>query len=340
MATIREVARLAGVSSGTVSNYLRNPSRVSSELRRRIEIAIKRLDYQPDEVARSLKSKKTKTLGFIFPDSSNPFFPQVARGAADAALELGYLMTSFTVENDAHREGALFAALRGRKVDGVLIASDSEDHEHVADAIARGVRIVAVNRVPRGLGVDSVSAENCAGARDAVLHLAGLGRRRIALLGRRPILSTVRERLAGYKVALRRVGLPLDPGLVQLGVSDFAAAYEATRKLLLAPSPPDAIFATNAVSGHAALKALRDGGVLCPEQVALAMFDDVDVDHVLGPAITSVVQPAYEMGREAARLLIARLNGGRTERRAIRIRLPVELVVRDSSSQNRAHSAI
>ncbi|MBI5083730.1 MAG: LacI family DNA-binding transcriptional regulator [Acidobacteria bacterium] len=338
MVTIREVAKRAGVSVGTVSNVLAGSGSVRPELRARVQDAMAALDFHPNQIARSLKTRSTKTLGAIVSDITNPFFPQVIRGAEDAALARGYLMITLNTDDQVERERRAMSLLRARKVDGILlvIAPDAGEPVHIASTLDAGTPVVCLDRIPPGALVDSVGVDNRKGARMCLNHLVSRGHLRIAILAGSPEVQTGHDRLAGYLDVLREHGLEESPALIRPGVFRLESGYLLTKELLLDSNPPSAIFATNAMMGFGALKAMQELGVHCPEDVSLAVFDDTPFGDVIQPRLTVVAQPAYDIGRRGAELLIARIEGRETSPAPVCIQLTPELIVRGSTAALKA----
>lgn len=333
MVTIRDVAARARVSVGTVSNVLAGLATVRPEMRRRVEQAMRELDYHPNQIARSLKTRSTKTLGTIISDITNPFYPQLVRGAEDAALAAGYLLITLNTDDNAERERQAMSVLRARKVDGVLITmAPGGDEAHLRATVEAGVPLVALDRVPEGIGVDSVSTDSTQGARMCMHHLLSRGHRRIGLVTANVQIPTARARLGAYKAALAEAGIEVDEALIKCGDNRIDSGYRLSKELLLEARPPTAVFAANAMMGFGVLKALRELDLKCPGDVALAVYDDVPFGDVLRPRLTVVAQPAYEMGRIGAELLIKRIEGRETSPQPVTIKLPPELIVRESTA--------
>jgi LacI family transcriptional regulator len=334
MITIREVAKRAQVSVGTVSNVLSGSGSVKPELRRRVQLAMRELDYQPNQIARSLKTKSTKTLGTVVSDITNPFFPQLIRGAEDAALERGYLLMTLNTDDHVDREQRALSLLRARKVDGIMLvmAPDSQDASHILATQASGTPVVCLDRVAEGTPLDSVCVDNVKGARMCMHHLLARGHRRIGMLSGSVGLQTALQRLIGYQEVMRESGGDVDERLIRHGDFRLESGYRLTKEMLLEPEAPTAIFASNAMMGFGALKAMRELGVRCPEDVSLAVFDDIPFGDVMQPRLTVVAQPAYEMGRRGAQLLIARIEHEDIPPEPMRIELTPELIVRESTA--------
>lgn len=334
MPTLKEIADRAGVSVGTVSNVINGTATVSAERRERVLAAIRELDYQPNHIARSLKLKKTRMLGMVISDITNPFFPQLVRGAEDAALKNSYLLITFNTDDNVEREKRVLSVLRQRRVDGVLlvVAPNAGDDAHIRGILDSGIPIVCLDRLPAGIEVDSVSVDNVAGARDCVRHLIFMGHRRIAILTGPKAVQTAAERLQGYQEALMQAGIPVDPGLVLEGDFRSESGYRLGRALLAGSDRPTAVFVCNNMMALGLLRALAELGLNCPRDVAVASFDDFPLAEAFQPHMTAVAQPAYSIGYRGAELLIARIEGRPDEPRPSRIRLATQLLVRESST--------
>src|ERR1041385_4372522 len=219
MATIKEVAELAGVSIGTVSHVLTGSTQVSKRLRTKVEDAIRELDYHPNHVARSLKTSKTRTLGIIVPDMTIPYFPKLIRGAEAAARERGYSLIAVNSDDDGDRQGDLLSLPRSQRVEGILlvIAAAPTPVNQIARMVEAGVRLVCLDRIPDRVPVDCVSVEDIEAAEMGVDHLIAQGHRRIAIVTGPQTLRNERQRLLGYKVALERAGLAVEEELVGFG---------------------------------------------------------------------------------------------------------------------------
>jgi LacI family transcriptional regulator len=338
MATIKEIARRANVSIATVSNVITGAVKVSPELRQRVETVIAELDYHPNYVARSLKMNRTRLLGMVIPDITNPFFPQLVRGAEEVALSNNYLLVTFNSDDRSEREKKILSVLRNRRVDGVLlvVAPDPDRQSHIQDLIKARIPLVCVDRLPAGLEVDSVTVDNAGGARECVQHLISLGHRRIGVITGPTVLQTARERLNGYCAALTDNGLPLDPSLVVQGDFRVESGYQLGRQLLESANRPSALFISNNMMAVGVLEAAEDLGLRWPEEVAIAIFDDLPFLFAFRRHLTVVSQPAYDMGRAAVELLLQRIEGKERSTGPVSIRLKTELKIRESTIGDRA----
>jgi LacI family transcriptional regulator len=336
MSTIKEVARKAAVSVGTVSNVISGAVPVSPELRDRVWSTVRQLGYEPDHVARSLKLRRTMTLGMIISDITNPFFAQLVRGAEDAALEHNYLLLTFNTDERPEREDYVLSVLRSRRVDGILlvVAPGKDRRAHITETRKSGTPIVCLDRLPPGVKVDSVTVNNIRAARDCVRHLVGQGHRKIAVITGSLTLQTARQRLRGYERALSEAGIPADPRLVRHGDFRAESGHKTALELLSSPERPSALFVSNGMMALGALKAIEELGLRCPEDVALAVFDDLPVAEVIRPQLTSVAQPAYLMGYRGAEILMQRIAEKKGKKKAVKtinLRLLAELKVREST---------
>jgi len=332
MPTIKEVAKRAKVSVGTVSNVIGGRVPVSDRLRNRVLEVIAKLDYHPNFVARSLKIRQTKMIGIVVSDITNPFFTQMVRGAEEAAWQKSYTLIIFNSDERLERERQVISALRARRVDGILlVAASGSEHGHIRAVRDAGIPVVCVDRELAGLGLDCAVVDNFSGARDCVAHLIGLGHRRIGMLNGDTELPMAGQRQAGYQQALKDAGLDYDASIVaNLGVRT-EDGYRAAQRVLGCEPRPSAIFTGNAMIAMGLLQALRDAGLRCPEDVAIATFDDPIYLEALRPSMTAVAQPAYELGRRGFELLLERID--EPARKRTRIVLETHLIVRESSGK-------
>ena len=334
--TQKELAKLAGVSSGTVSNVISGVTEVSERSRKKVMDAIRALNYQPNLIARSLRTNRTNTLGMVIPDITIPFFARVIRGAESAAREAGYFLSVLDSESNHTRETAIMEILRSQRVDGVLLvtAGGHKWSEQESAALLAGVPIVCLDRLPTGLDVDSVCVDDARAAEMAIEHLIAMGHTNIAVVTGPLALENEQERLRGYRLAMKRKGLAVTPAMVWKGSFEPATvAALCQRGLQGATARPTALFATNGVTGLAALRAMYAMGLTTPRDIACVTFDELTTEDFFRPGITSVVQPAYEIGHRAVEVLLRRISN-RTERLPIeKVRLPAKLSVRESSKK-------
>jgi LacI family transcriptional regulator len=335
MSTIVEVAKRARVSIATVSNVIRGTRKVSGKLASRVNAAIDELNYIPNELARSLKVKQSRMLAMVLPDITNPFFPEVIRGAEDAAFARGYFLLTANTDEQPGRERRIFAGLRSYRVAGILLATAQGAHthstSHLTSMMRAGISIVCLDRTVTDVATDAVLLDNEGGARECVRHLIKQGHRRIGIITGALKLQTGYERLQGYKQALEDAGLPIDKQFIAEGDFRLESGRRRCEQLMKLRVRPTALFVCNGVMTQGALQALNALRIDVPRDLALATFDDVPVGPGLGKQITSVLQPSYEMGTRAADILMDRIEGNSGRLTSV-VRVSPQLVLRESTA--------
>jgi LacI family transcriptional regulator len=322
---MKDVAHAAGVSLKTVSRVVNGEPGVGVTTAERVTEAIAGLGFRRNDLARSLRSTHASaTLGLIIEDLANPFYSTIARAVEEVARKRGYVVITASSEESGERERELTATLLSRRVEGLLLVPAAHDHAYLRPEVAMGVQVVFLDRPPAGLTADTVLLDNAGGARAGVEHLLAQGHRRIGLIGDPPELHTLAERVKGYRVALEAWGIDFDEGLLRLGAHDVAQAERSTRDLLRLPDPPTALFTANNRVSVGALRALKAAAA----RVALVGFDDFELADMLPLPVTVVRHDPAEMGRRAAELLFARLDGDGGPPQTVV--LDTELVVRGS----------
>jgi DNA-binding LacI/PurR family transcriptional regulator len=311
MANMKEVAKMAGVSIGTVSHVLNNSASVRESMRKRVLEAVQSVRYQPNQLARGLRRDKTSMIGMIIPDVTNPFFPGVVRGAEDVAFSNGYRLILCNTDNDHSKELVHLNELRTYLPAGlIVIPSNFSDLTMQAERYrAAGTGVVCVDRLPTNWSGDSVTADNEQGAYDATRCLLQLGHKKLATITGPLHLTNAKERLSGFKRAMREAELDLTPEYVQETTFDKRGGYSKTLVLLRLLPRPTAIFAGNDMIALGALLAIREAGLICPKDISLIGFDDLDLGETTDPALSSVSQSGYQLGTTAARLLLDRIQG-------------------------------
>jgi LacI family transcriptional regulator len=308
MPTIYDVAKRAKVSTYTVSSVINRSAYVSPELTKRVQDAVKALDYTPNALARGLQTRSTKTVAMLIPDIGSPFYARVVRGAEDTLRQAGYSLMLGNTYDSAEEQARYLGVFRSQQVDGFLLflAADSEGD---AEKILGGKQpVVFVGRAPRTFKADCVAADNVLGTELAIRHLLSAGHRRIAIVTGHRSLSTSSERIDGWKKALR--SKKIKPVAEYIGEGDWTAesGYRVTRDLLKLAAPPTAVFASNFLMMTGALRAIKEAGLRCPDDVQVASSDDSEWLDVFEPPVTTVVQPSYGMGSQSAELLLKRIK--------------------------------
>jgi LacI family transcriptional regulator len=329
MATIRDVASRAGVSTMTVSRVLNNSGYVSQDARQRVEAAVAELGYVPNTLGLSLRFKRTKTLALVLTDITNPFFTTIARGVEDAASDRGFTVILCNTDESETEQARYLNSLLGKRVDGILLVPARSAPGPVLWLQKRGMPVVVLDRrVPEAVA-DVVRCDSEAGAYELTRLLLDLGHRRIAMLGGPLHVSTARDRVAGFTRAYLDAGIDTAPLILNAPYS-MAGGADMMKQVLRAAPRSTAVFAGNNFIAIGAFRAAREAGICVPDDLAMVAFDDLPESIVLDPFLTVAAQPAYEMGRKATELLLARLAGeGSPEPQEIL--LPTEIVVRRSS---------
>lgn len=329
MATIKDVAKRAGVSPVTVSRVINNAGNVSVATREKIERAIEELGYVPSVAARSLRSKRTRSLALVVPDITNPFWTTVARGVEDAAQSHDYSVFVYNTDENPSKQLRYLDVIASQRVDGVIIAPYDSDTKNLAKLRKRNIPTVIIDRRIEGWDVDSVYGDSLSGAQALVQHLISLGHKRIAMLSGPANTSTAEDRVAGYRMALAAAGIPIDPRLIKQGEYRITSGEELTHQVLDKGLNPTAIFAANQAIALGVIEALGKRGLRIPQDIALVCFDDLPYVSRLFPFLTVVVQPAYDMGMNAAQLLLSRLDS-EVSLQPRHVVLPTRLIVRHS----------
>ena len=312
--TMKDVARVAGVSPMTVSRVVSGEAGVAPDTAARVEQAVRRLGYQRNDNARHLRRKTpgTSTIGLVVDDLANPFYALMARSVEDEAHRRGYVVLVGSTNDEPRREREVIAAFTARQVDGLIIVPTIGGHGFLKQPMQAGTRVVCVDRPAKGLAVDTVTVDNRAGARRAVGHLLDHGHTRIAYLGDRYDIWTQAERHAGYVEALTDRGLPADPALVRHGLRSRGQTHAALAGLRELPEPPTAVFTSNDLITLGVLD-----GIGHPADVAVVGFDDLPLGERLDPPLTVVSQDPVALGGTAANLLFSRIEGDDSAPRSV-----------------------
>ena len=327
-ASIYDVARESAVSVFTVSEVVNKKSHVSKKLRDRVEETIRKLNYRPNLIARSLAKQKTHTIGMIVPDIANPFFPMVVRGAEDAAQKDGYNLLLCNSDDSLEKEERAIELLLSKRVDGILLTKAAEDFRAPLRQMIKEVKVpfVLVMRTYPKLTADAVITDDYQGAYDAVSHLARSGRQRIGLISGPLKVSNAVARWQGFHDSLKAMGLPFDKELIIEGDYRIESGYRAGHALL--SHRPDGIYVANHLMTVGLLKAAEEMGMRCPEDFGLVSFDDYPWLGIFRPRLTTVELPKHQLGSEAAELLIKRISGDRGK--SVLRKLQPELRIRES----------
>ncbi|MBB3193354.1 LacI family DNA-binding transcriptional regulator [Roseateles terrae] len=330
MSTIKDVAALAGVSFTTVSHVLNNTRPVSAQARARVLAAVDEIGYLPSAVARSLRRSETKIVGVLVPNVRNPFFAELVVGVEEWCRQAGYSVFLCNSDNDPKHQQSYLRTLLEKRIDGLLLSSAGDTDALATTFRHASVPVVTVDRLVPGARADRVSVNNQVGAMAAVRHLMSLGHRRIGCVSGPAEFEVTQERVAGWRAALQDEGLqPDDAWLIE---SDFSTAggYEAVKTLLARAPELTAVFTSNDLMAMGALRAAAESGRSVPQQLSVVGFDGIELGSYIYPAITSVGCSIRDLGREAGRALIERIENPQAPFKDLQ--LTPQLVLRESTS--------
>ncbi|PSR30627.1 MAG: LacI family transcriptional regulator [Sulfobacillus benefaciens] len=312
--TIKDVAKLAKVSPATVSGVLSGNKRVSDISRQQVEWAIQQLGYRPNSVAQSLRTRRSQTVGLIIPDITNPFYADIAQGVVEQAHELGYGVFLVTAGETPEELMETAERMADRHVDGLILTSVGID-DSLPPWRLHNLPYVLVNRRTNMVNTDYVGVDNRAGAIEAVDYLVRLGHRKIAFLGGVENSSASRDRLEGFIASMQEHHYDIPAHFIRFAHLNYQEAYLHSQELMRSPLRPTAIFAGDDMMALGALQGLAEIGVRVPEEVSVVGFDGIWTTDLTGIQLTTVVQPRYELGSTALKLLHDRINGFDSDKR-------------------------
>jgi LacI family transcriptional regulator len=330
---MRDVARLAGVSTSTVSAVINESVVVSPKRKDRVLAAMAALDYQPDAIARSLKTGRSNAIGVIVPDITNAFYPEVIRGVEVAAQAAGYSVLLCDSNEDRAIEEGHFSALFSRRVDGIILACcvNSRANELVA---RRNIPVIFIDRLPPSRAVNSVCTDNVAAGQLAAEHLISLGHKRIGMLAGHLGLSPHHDRLEGFRKAMQEAHLPILDEYLIAGNVQVEDGVEAGHRLLGLPSPPTAILASNNKLLLGVLQAVEEKNLSIPKDLSVLGFDDYLWNKHFSPGLTAVAQLTGEIGRKSFELLHQLIQTPPQEDAPpAHVLIPAQLRIRNSTSR-------
>lgn len=327
--TLDELAKRLDLSPSTVSRSINQPELVAVSTRERVLEAVERYGYRPNSIARSLRTRDTRSIGLVVSDICNPFYAAIVRSVERVARGRGYSVIICNADEDPAREEEALNLLGEKQVSGIIHAATGANVTALAGLRDRGVPVIDIDRASGLPDADAVLTDNLLGARLAAGHLIALGHRSVATVAGPPHLTTGRDRLEGFRAALEAAGVQLPPEYVQVGDFQMASAEAAVHRLLDLPQAPTALFVANNEMMAGALGAIRARGVRVPEQLSTVSFDDVRWGRYLEPPLTVVAQAVEAMGEMAADLVLRRIAG---ETGHVRRVLDPVLVVRGSTA--------
>ena len=326
MATIRDVSKIAGVSVATVSRTLSKPDKVSSKTRKIVEEAILKTNYKPDILARNFRTRKSSTVVVLVPDIANPFFSRVIRGIEQTAQRLGYAVLLGDTQGERSREITYANMVKTSQADGII---QLDSHIPFENKSERGAPIVNVCDCVRDTDIPTIEIDNAAAAEKMTDYLISLGHQNIAIITG-PVDSTItQDRLKGYKRALKNASIIFSDENVKVGNYSIHSGAMATQDLMKSPTPPSAIFCMNDEMAIGAIKQAKNMGIVVPDDLSIAGFDDISFAEYFDPSLTTISQPAEEFGSKA----MATLYNIITQKEPIQKNtfLDFELIIRGST---------
>ncbi|MCG8500760.1 MAG: LacI family DNA-binding transcriptional regulator [Firmicutes bacterium] len=328
MATIQDVAKRAGVSVATVSRVLNHSLSVREDTRKKVQVAIKDLNYQPNLLGRNLRRSETKMILVLLPTISNTFYVKIVKGIEEVGLRNGYNIMLCDTDSDKQREEVYLDLLKNKLIDGAIFMATELSKEELSE-IGRYFPMIQCCEYKEGAEVSYISIDNFAAAYKAVQHLIELGHQRIGMIsGTNHCISTF-QREAGYKKALEDAGIAFDDALILKGEYGFKSGFRAAKQFLHRDKRPTAIFAMSDMMAIGAMKAIKERGLQIPDDMAVVGFDNIRFSTMVEPQLTTISQPQYDIGCIAMDLLLKQMKGELKEPQHIFVEH--ELIIRKST---------
>ncbi|MET3127950.1 LacI family transcriptional regulator [Arcicella rosea] len=332
--TIKDIAKALNLSTSTVSRALRGSHEINPDTKRSVMEYAEKFNYQPNPIALSLKENKSRSIGVIVPEIDNPFFSQAINGIEDIAYNKGYQVVIFQSHESYEREVINTQHITSRRVDGLLISLSGQttNVDHLKNLHDKGLPIVLFDRISDEIDTHKVISDNFEGSFNGTEHLIKTGRKRIAHIAASPHLSISKERVKGYLAALAKHNIPVDESLLKYcnyGLQDIEVVID---QLFSNETPPDAIFTASDRLALGCLSTLKKRNIKVPEDIALIGFTNLKVAALLAPSLSTIVQPALDMGKRSAELLFDLIeNTSKLPKSYRTFKLYTELIVRNSS---------
>ncbi|NQT66562.1 MAG: LacI family DNA-binding transcriptional regulator [Actinobacteria bacterium] len=330
--TIKDIAKQAGVSVATVSHVINKTRFVSDVLQERVKKTIEDLDYQPNTMAGSLRTRKTKVVGLIVPDNSNPLFAALSMLVEQVSSSLNYNVLLCNSSYDLKIELSCIQLIRSKRVDGLIIIPTTTNKDHINQLIENKLPVVVLHHIITGCKADSVVVNNFKGTYEATIHLIDLDHRHIGYIDRPVSLPHSLERLNGYRKALEERGIRQDDNVIRCNGFNYNDGSEAIEKLLKLKPDITAILAFNDTIAMGAIRTINDHGLGVPDDISVVGFDDVELCSFITPRLTTVHFPKYKMAKSAVDFLLKRMENPEIKRPIKKV-LPLNLIIRESTSK-------
>jgi len=331
MSTILDVANRAGVSKTTVSRYLNDNGPINVETAEKIRAAVKELGYTPNYLAQGMRTNKTRTIGIIIPDYSNPFYPELLRGIEDYARKHGYMTQLSNTHADPVTEFQRLEEMVKRQIDGIVLCSYNrvkKDLDYLVD-IADRIPVVVMDPLVKKEPLSYVVTDGGGATMDAVSYLVSIGRKRIGYIKGPSKLFATNDRFEGYKKGLEANGIPFDSALVCEADFTLKSGYVGAEWFISNGLPVDAVMAATDLMAIGAIKAFNNHGISIPSRLAVVGFDDISLCRIVEPSLTTIAQPINALGSQAAQIIIEAIESGNFEKK--QIVMPGSLVIRRST---------
>ncbi|MBC8945741.1 MULTISPECIES: DNA-binding transcriptional regulator CytR [Xenorhabdus] len=329
LATMKDVAKVAGVSTATVSRTLMNPDKVSAHTRQKVENAVLEVGYYPHNLAKNLRRNESRAILVIVPNISDPFFNESIRGIEETAAKHGYLVLIGDCKHQQQQEHAFINLLITKRIDGMILLGSNVPFDVSKEEQKNMPPMVMANEFAPELGLPTVHIDNLTSAFNATHHLQKIGHKRIACITGPDTMPLCQYRLQGYIQALRRTGVPIRDEYIVRGDFTHESGAESVETLLTLPEPPSAIFCHSDVMAIGAMWQAKKMGLKLPEDLSIVGFDNINMAQYSEPPLTTVAQPCYEIGHNAMLLLLEQLQG-RMVSKGSRL-LDAELLIREST---------
>ena len=309
--TIKDIAKEAEVSPTTVSRVLNNKPDVSDQTKKKIQQVIEKLNYNPNGIARGLVLNKTHSLGLIIPDISNPFFPEVAKGIEDYAKKQDYSVIFCNTDNHKQGEKEAIELMKNKQVDGMIVslAINEQNKKELTRLAEDNFPVVQIDRKIPQSGFPAVVIDNQAAAYKATSYLVQLGHHDIAHISGDLAVKPAQDRLTGFKQALKSAGIDLLDEWIKEGNYSKHSGYQKMKELLSLEQHPTAVFIANDLMALGAYEAVFEQGLEIPNDISIVAYDDIELATVIRPRLTTISQPEYKLGVEAAKLLVRSIEG-------------------------------
>ncbi len=336
--TIHDIARKLRVSASTVSRALNDNPRISKATKEKIKALALKLGYQPNTIASNLRTQKTHTIGIVVPLINRHFFSTFISGVEDVAFEAGYNVIISQSKDLLLKEKQIVNSMFSNRVDGLItsLSMQTNDFDHFKMFTNKNIPLIFFDRIAPQLEANKIIVDDFACGYSATQHLIDKGYQRIAHLAGPTVLNTYHDRMEGYKSALKKNHLPAEDDLIICNRLTRMDGQEAIKQLLALKNPPDAVFCGNDTSALSMIVYLKSQGIRIPEDFGIVGFSNEPFSEVVTPSISTLKQPAQEMGRKAAELIINEIENKALPRTYQTITMPTELIIRESSSRKKA----